>query len=148
MEPLTVNDKTFGTLTWNSEYREWQGSVSINPAESVELIISTGNDSSEPADALPEARQQWQTVMNALPKVRDVATAFCVGRYHQIKPDHSLSDAEIADYLSLEGVTLQTGFLGEPTIMIHFNDGDLFNGHSVDVEMNPDGDVEDVALNG
>lgn len=148
MESLTVNDKTLGTLTWNSEYREWQGAVSINTAESVEVIISTGNDSSEPADALPEARQQWQTVMNALPKVRDAAIAFCVGRYRQIKPDHFLSDDEIAGYLSLEGVTLQTGFLGEPTIMIHFKDGDLFNGHSVDVEMNPDGNVEDVALNG
>ncbi|MBC8139762.1 MAG: DUF2262 domain-containing protein [Fibrella sp.] len=148
MEPFNFNDTTLGTLTWHSEYREWQGTVQITPTESIEVIISTGNDSSEPADALPEAREQWQTVLDALPKVRDAATAFCISRYCKVEPDHSLSDAEVADHLSMEGVTLQSGFLGAPTIMVHFSDGDLFGGHSVDVEMNGQGDIEGVFLNG
>lgn len=148
MKPLTLNDVTLGMLTWNSEYREWQGTARLTSTESVEVIISTGDDRSEPADALPEARSQWQTVVDTLPHVRDAAATFCVARYRKVEPSHSLPDEEIGGRLSVEGVTLQTGFLGEPTIMVHFNDGDLFGGHSVDVEMNTQGDVKDIALNG
>lgn len=147
-------DPVFGTIRWLFAEGEWQVTKNIAPDLSVNVRITAWDDRSkpdfDPTHCLPQSASVWENVVRNYPAIHAAAAAEAVSRCANWREpeDPAYGDAQIAAKVVPCHVTIYVrDELGKVAI-VHLEDGDLFGGHSLDVDVSATGEPLDVSMNG
>lgn len=137
-----INDPEFGLLTWDQDSDCWEGVISLEDNKSVQLYILAENE-----DRLAPIRivrthiecvtSNWLTIRK---KMEETVFEIAVN-YWDVPAKKARS---VIKRLKLESLHVVPGYDTD----LFFDDGGLFGGHCISVNMEMDGTVTSVALEG
>jgi hypothetical protein len=145
-QPDTVYDPTLGQLTWSDDDGGWAGQVDLAPGHTIEVIVDKwdGEELDLPA-ALAAAHTSLGRILADEGGVRRAIAGKLHARFNQTwSQGRPLTEAEFIGRLRLSAA----GFQPDGSAVLYYNDGGLFAGHLVLVELRADGGFGDAFLAG
>ncbi len=132
----TVYDPTLGLLTWSDE-GGWVGQVELAPGRTIEVIVDKWDDQEiDLPAALALARASLGRILSDEGSVRRAIAGKLHTRFNETwSQGQPLTEAEFVGRLRLASV----GFQPDGSAVLYYNDGGLFAGHLVVVEVGADG---------
>jgi hypothetical protein len=131
----TIHDPMLGRLTWDDQLAWWEGAAEIAPGHSVDLAVASDGPEELPP-ALETARRVVAWVREHEARCRWHAAEQLLDVYNASWCRGEMLDARaFMDRMALESVNVSPGGPHE----LFYNDGDLFWGHTVVVEVDDDG---------
>lgn len=144
-QPDTVYDPTFGLLTWSDE-GGWVGQVDLTPGHTIEVIVDKWDDRElDLPAALAFARVSLGRIQSDEAAVRQAIADKLYARFNETwSQGQPLTVSEFIGRLRLSSA----GFQPDGSAVLYYNDGRLFAGHLVLVELRTDGSFGDAFLAG
>lgn len=135
-QPDTVYDPTLGLLTWSDE-GGWVGQVDLAPGHTIEVIVDKWDDQElDLPAALAFARASLGRILADEGAVRQAIAGKLYARFNETwSQGQPLTVAEFIGLLRLSSA----GFQPDGSAVLYYNDGGLFAGHLVVVEVGADG---------
>lgn len=137
-----------GTLGWLSEYSHWFGQLSAPDGGTLDLVVDPGDG--DRYDFLPRAAELFQWAManerRVLGKAMRAELLELFNDTWRQEPEPELTPAELTARLQWTFLKLSDSEIAP--IVISYAAGELFGGHSVDVEIGSDFRFRDVDLVG
>ena len=146
MARTPLQDKTFGTLTWDDTLDYWTGRAEIGGVGLVGISVdSEGSDDVAPSEAFENARRAYRAIREKEPAARDFAAEALLDMHNQAWNEGQATDEEtFVQKMILEDIS----FLPDGSAELFYNAGDLFGGHSIIVTLDEEGDFDDADLAG
>jgi len=143
MQEQTVEDKVFGTLTWNKSLNCWQGQREAMPGCIVSVTVLA--EDTPLATVLNGARPAFQRLRTGETALRQAAADALLSLYNTSWNDDPPLDsgAFMARMTLTEFAAYEDG-----GVDISYDDGDLFFGHTITISLDEGGGVENVSING
>lgn len=144
MAEKSISDEVFGELKWDDESGEWIGKVEFVPGHFVTVSFYLDDD---PIDiALEKAASTFAVLKNDEEGYR-LATADKLLDLHNESWNRGsrIDRKTFAGRIRLESICFYPDDYGTE---LSYNDGDLFWGHSIIVEVNDEGVIEDADIAG
>lgn len=132
--PRSVNDAILGYLDWDDSLGWWVGSVAFAPGHQVEVFVTHGFDTSQPADEVAIAGL-------CLARIREREMEYRRWSAEHLSPkrwntDEPMTVSDIAELIRV--ASLEFGYDGG--VRIFWDDQDrLFWGHNVVTDIDPGG---------
>lgn len=148
-QPVTI-DTRYGVLELNREFNDFEGSMAWRGAE---VLICLGTDEEEPIFAtsagLDSLLRSQIGVLDQMCVDPDIFhhefTAFAAGEladlatdWQEDPDDSEITEDDFASRIDLRSVTIPEPGSGR-NIILEFDDGDMFGGHAIMVEMSYNG---------
>jgi hypothetical protein len=135
----TIHDALFGNLTWDPMLEYWEGVLLLPGRPSISVSISVPEETAE-RTITKEARDAFSVVISQEDRIKRKASQDLLALYNDgwRRDGDVLSADEFERRLTLKSIHLNDWGAAD----IYFDDGDLFWGHLVIVEMEPDGTFE------
>jgi hypothetical protein len=148
MPANTLKHPVFGKLQWQAQYGWWFAQVRDASGEWLEIVVDPGDDDRmaviEPAAALYK-----KAIRSERRILRDAVRLELLELYNDTwrrSGDPKLSTTAFIEQLEFTFIKLQPGW--DIPVILSYGAGDLFGGHSVDVEVDAKLKVIDVDLVG
>jgi hypothetical protein len=132
----TVYDSMLGLLAWSDE-GGWVGQVDMAPGHTIEVIVDKWDDQElDLPTALAFARASLGRILADEGAVRQAIAGRLHARFNETwSQGQPLTEAEFVGRLRLSSA----GFQPDGSAVLYYNDGGLFAGHLVVVELLADG---------
>jgi hypothetical protein len=143
MEPQTINDETLGQLVWDEQVDWWAGQREIAPGLTIPVSVSPNDVALE--TVLVRAGRTFLRVQQSDASLRqsasEVLLELCNEEWNEEEP---ISGADFVARMAPKELTIDS----DGSATLYYDDGDLFWGHSILVEMDDSGVFQDASIAG
>ncbi len=139
----TFNDEVFGQLVWNEQVEWWECHCEFSAGLSVPVSVSP--DDIDLETVLRQARQTFRLLQQLEPFPRlEAAKALLELHNEEWSDGEPINDEAFAGRMTMKELTID----GDGSATLFYDDGDLFWGHSILVEVDNEGAFQDASIAG
>ena len=139
----TITDDYLGTLQYNKKNKSYEGKIKDNLDNKIEFGIDTDENLEE---LIIYTQQLLKKYLNNDDSLKLYAARQLLDIYNDVwnETDIEITEREFASRMLLEGITVYS----DRFATFYFQDGDLFYGHSITIDLDESGNLESAQIEG
>jgi hypothetical protein len=148
----TIEDRDYGSLTWDTKLTEWTGHAAMTDGTPFQLSVATPAESQLPSvvatnpdkSITQESRIAFRSIRRGDAHIRTKVADEMLSLYSQWHDGEIISAEDFQARLQLDAVRVRASGAAE----IYYLDDGMFYGHALIAHLLPDGSVRDVEMFG